>query len=370
MTHIFSCANISRLVKAVVISLLLMNPALGQTPFLSQQPEGYQMAQTRERKFGRAVVAVERPVRLEIDNRTTGLIKVIGWDRDAVEARAFSERGDEVVIFRATETGVGRSLYFKADYADLETPGAPEARVLDEPPYFGSRPLQVHLEVNVPRYAELDEIRVIQSNVEITGLNTPVKVIGNRSSVVIRQVGAAYVFTRTGSIDIEDTNGPVEVATGSGAVRLSRSTGAARIVAIAGSVEVKCSRGRIDVASTHGPIDLENVEGEVDAVATTSSVRFRGRLGSKGRYLLKSMSGTVEMILASDTEGFDALLTSYLGLVEADFPLAGTEGLQPESEKRRLAGKFRNGGPQVTLDSFDGLVRITRAASNAASTCK
>ncbi len=356
------------LAKTILILLALLEPVLAQAPIPPQAPEHPQPPQTRERKFGRAVVAVERPVRLAVDNRTTGRIKVNGWDRDEVEARAISERGEEVVILAINETEKGKLLYFKADYADLDNGTDPSARVLDHPPSFGFRTLQVHLEVNVPRYAEIEQITVIRSDVEVVGVNTRVKVFGNRSTVVLKQVGSAHVYTRTGNIEIENTNGLVEIATSTGAVRVTGSKGAARIVAIAGPVEVKCSRGRIDVANTHGSIDLMNVDGDVDAVATTSSVRFTGRLGN-GRYLLKSMSGRVEMFLPINTAGFDAVLSSYLGMVETDFPFGVVGESAPNQSERRLAGKFGNGGPQITLDSFEGLVRLTKSQPEP-STCK
>ncbi|HUE84058.1 MAG TPA: DUF4097 family beta strand repeat-containing protein [Pyrinomonadaceae bacterium] len=358
--------SVALLGKSILMLLALMEPVLAQAPIPPLVPEP---PQTRERRFGRAEVAVERPLRIAVDNRTTGRIKVTGWDRDEVEARAISDRGEEVVILSVNETGAGKLLYLKADYADLETPGAPAARVLDHPPSFGFRTLQVHLEVNVPRYVELEQIRVIRSDVEVVGVNTSVKVFGNQSTVVLKQVGGAHVFTRSGNIEIENTNGLVEIATSTGAVRVSGSTGAARIVAIAGPVEVKCSRGRIDVANTQGSIELSNVEGDVDAVATTSTVRFTGRLRN-GRYLLKSMSGRVEMILPSDTKGFDAVLSSYLGMIETDFPFGVVATAAPDQSERRLAGKFGNGGPQVTLDSFEGLVRLTKSQPEPASICK
>ena len=361
--------SVALLGKTILMLLALMGPVLAQAPIPPLAPEPPQQPQTRERRYGVAEVAVARPLRIAVDNRTTGRIKVTGWDRNEVAARASSDRGEEVVILSVNETEAGKLLSFKADYADLDTPADPTARVLDNPPSFGFRTLQVHLEVNVPRYAELEEIRVIRSDVEVVGVNTPVKVFGNRSTVVLKQVGGAHIFTRTGNIEIENTNGLVQIATSTGSVHVSGSTGAARIVTIAGPVEVMCSRGRIDVANTQGSIELMNVEGDVDAVATTSTVRFTGRLRN-GRYLLKSMSGRVEMILPSDTKGFDAVLSSYLGVVETDFPFGVVGTAAPDHSERRLAGKFGNGGPQVTLDSFEGLVRLTKSQSEPASTCK
>jgi len=90
------------------------------------------------------------------------------------------------------------------------------------------------------------------------------------------------------------------------------------------------------------------------------------------------MSGRVEMILAAKTPGFNATLSSYRGIVESDFPL---KIIQPAANKeparagdqetnKRLNGRFGKGGPQIMLDSFEGLVRLTRIQKPEAMTCK
>ena len=68
--------------------------AVGQEPTEKQSTPP-----TTQRLLGRALTAVPRTVRIELGNRSTGRITVQGWDRDEVEARALSSRGEEVVIF-------------------------------------------------------------------------------------------------------------------------------------------------------------------------------------------------------------------------------------------------------------------------------
>src|SRR5688572_24154638 len=69
-----------------------------QLPSAPGAPEANVKIQQTERKLGRTSIAVARGVRLLLQNRTTGRIVVQGWDRDVVEARAISERGDEVLM--------------------------------------------------------------------------------------------------------------------------------------------------------------------------------------------------------------------------------------------------------------------------------
>jgi hypothetical protein len=106
------------------------------------------------------------------------------------------------------------------------------------------------------------------------------------------------------------------------------------------------------------------------------------------------MSGRVEFIIPAETRGFNATLTSYRGDVASDFSLGAkpvraqrsqraaravksaasgeTKAAAAEagSETHRLAGSFGKGSPQITLDSFEGEVKLTRAPRNSIVSCK
>jgi putative adhesin len=326
-------------------------------------------AQDSERHYGRLRINAERGLKITLGNRTTGRITVNGWDRDVIEAHAVSERGKEVVIAILSNDSAGKKLFLKADYADLDQPSAPTTRVVGPPQANGGN-LKVHFEVNVPRYVEIDLIRVWYSDVQITGVETAISVWGDQSSVILKRVGSVETRTRNGNVEVEHADGPVTITTTRGAVRVHKTSGNVRVVSISGPIEIKCVQGRVEVANTEAPIDLANINGEVKAAATNSSVRFTGSLHDDGRYDLKSMSGRVEMILPDNTNGFVALLTSYQGIVESDFKLKAIQPTIEGPNGRRLIGRFGNGKAQISLDSFDGLVRLTRAAPSSMESCK
>ena len=323
------------------------------------------------RSFGHVSLNVSRGVRVTLGNRSTGRITVTGWDRDVVSAQAVSQRGSEAVIVDQDPAG----LFLKADYADLES-SDPTARTLDSPPIGDEgSPIQVHLEVKLPRYAVLELIRVWRSDVQITSIDTPFTIVGEKSSIILKDVGAVEIHTRSGNVEIENATGFIQVTTASGAIRVTNAKAGVRAVSIAGPIEVKCASGRVDVTNTDAPIDFYNVVGDVDAMAANSSVRFDGELEQDGRYHLRSMSGRVEMILPANTGGFNATLSSYRGMVESDFPLKATvSGATKEIIRsgqtqfnRRLSGQFRNQRAQIWLDSFEGLVRLTRRTTPSKS---
>ena len=368
-----------RVFQGLVFLLLTIIPAIAVSAQVLPEkkiaaPTG--PSSTIIRRYREFSVDVPRNVEVNLDNRSTGPITVVGWDRDVISARAFSQRGDEVVKIGQYIDGPEMKLSLKADYADHDS-ADPAARVLDLPPVGDDGPLQIHLEVSLPRQAVIQAIRVYRSNVQISNVDTSLSVNGDQSLITLKQVGAAEVHTRSGNVEIEDAKGLIEVTTSSGAIRITNAKAGLRVVSIAGPIEVKCAHGRVDVSNTNAPIDLYNVDGDVDAIGASSSVSFSGQLQEGARYYLKSMSGKVEMSLPANTSGFQATLSSYGGVVESDFQLKNIKTKEKESIrdgnkeiKRRINGQFGRGGPQIMLDSFEGLVRLTRIAKLPALPCK
>jgi len=321
------------------------------------------------RQLGRGSVGVARGVRLRVDNRTSGRITVHGWDRDVIEAHAFSERGEEVVISAQSEDDGPKVVFMRADYANLGGSEMP-TQILDAPPVGKDGPIQVHLEVNVPRYTELELIKVIRSDVEVAGVGTPLTVISQSSNITLKDVGSVEAHSRTGAIIIENAEGIADVTSSTGLIKVANSRGAVRAVSIAGPIEIRCVKGRVDVGNTEAAIELVGIDGDVEAIAASSNVTFSGPLRSDGRYYMKSMSGRVEMIVPADTRGFNAVLTSYRGKVESDFSLRPKPTFQnPDVAGHRLSGRFGNGSPQVTLDSFEGFVKLSKIASSSMVSC-
>lgn len=350
---------------AVICLLVLLGTASVRQTF-GQTDTSFEIS---DRHYGRARIDAERGMRIMLGNRTTGRITVNGWDRDVIEAHAVSERGEEVVIAILSDDSNDKRLFLKADYADVDQPSAPTTPVAGPPQSNGSN-LKVHFEVNVPRYMEFDVIRVQRSEVQVTGVETSISVWGGQSSVILKRVGSVEARTRSGNIEVEGAQGPVSITTASGAVRVHRVQGNVRVVSISGPIEIKCAQGRVEVANTEAPIDLVNIKGEVKATATNSSVRFMGSLNDDGSYDLKSMSGRVEMILPTNTKGFDATLSSYQGIVESDFNLKTNQPIIEGPQGRRLIGRFGTGKSQISLDSFDGLVRLTKVPPEKMEGCK
>jgi len=367
---------------------------------------------------GMVTVKYERGVKISVGNRTTGPIVVVGWDRDFIEASAISDRGVEAVRVQVSHDPSVAKILLKADYAesegnrvslgirqrlrerrqalglaegaetqppvkaDVPTPSAPPiqppstAQWPDLPPLFNSRPGEIFLEVKVPRYTEIETITVNRSEVLVFGVETAITINGARSAIKLRRVGAAEVKTSGGDVEVEDVSGLVDVITTSGAIVVKNSRSDVRALSLNGRIEIQCARGRVDVSNTDGPITLSGVFGDASATSTNSHVRFSGPIRAEGRYYLKSMSGAVEMEAPANSPGFTATLFSYHGGIETDFSLKtrqsntkqGNAGASPVN--RRLIGRYGNGQAQITLDSFDGTVRLSKMDAGASKDCK
>ena len=231
----------------------------------------------------------------------------------------------------------------------------------------------IDLEVKVPRAAEIDMIKVIRSEVEVTGVDTAVTINGDRSTIKLSHVGAAEVRTRSGRVEVDNVRGLVDVITSGGQINVRQAGGDVRALSISGEVVIHCARGRVDVSSTNGAIMLTGIGGDVDATTTDSEVRLTGAIREEGRYHLKSMSGSVEMAVNQDAPGFTALLSSYRGGVKTDFQLQMKESSSNDPRNtsgNRLIGRYGNGQAQITLDSFDGNVKLGKLAFTEIKDCQ
>jgi Putative adhesin len=387
---------------------------LSHTNVTAQEGVGAQEARKSEQpdqevvRDASGVVSVkyERGAKIGLGNRTTGPIVVVGWDRDYIEASAISDWGVEAVrVDVYPDPSIARIL-LKADYAESEgnrVASGPRQRLRerrrafglretepsvrddvpipirppstnqgpDLPPMFYSRPREIFLEVKVPRYAEIEMITVNRSEVLVSGVETAITVSGARSAIKLRRVGAAEVKTSSGDVEVEDANGLVDVITTSGAIVVKNARSDVRALSLNGRIEIQCARGRVDVSNMDGPITLSGVIGDASVTATNSDVRFSGAIRAEGRYYLKSMSGTVEMEAPPNSPGFTASLSSYRGGIETDFSLKTNKAKTSNSPvNRRLIGRHGNGQAQITLDSFDGKVRLSKMDAGALKDCR
>ena len=202
-------------------------------------------------------------------------------------------------------------------------------------------------------------------------MDTAVVVVGKHGEVRLKGVGAAEVRTRSGRVEVEDVRGVADIFTVGGPIAVRHTPGDVLARSIDGRVELACVGGRVDVTNTDGFVSLAGIGGDVSVNTTSGDIAFVGALRADGRYELKSITGRVEAaVLAAGGAGFNATLSSYRGDVSTDFELKLREDTSRDTVNRRLVGRHGDGRAQLTLDSFEGAVRLAKAPPDAAKLCR
>ena len=76
------------------------------------------------------------------------------------------------------------------------------------------------------------------------------------------------------------------------------------------------------------------------------------------------------MAIPADAPGFNVALLSYSGQIETAFPIKAEAAIKREPINRVIKGTYKGGGAQITLDSFNGSVRLMKVASGTLKECK
>jgi DUF4097 and DUF4098 domain-containing protein YvlB len=135
-----------------------------------------------------------------------------------------------------------------------------------------------------------------------------------------------------------------------------------------GDIGIQCAKGRVDASSASGSITLVGIGGDAEASTASGSVSFTGAIRD-GNYRFKSLSGEVSMTIQPDVAGFTATLTTYNGNIETEFPIKVESPLQGPIN-RRITGRYGDGRAKLSLDSFNGTVKIAKATAAALKECK
>jgi len=198
----------------------------------------------------------------------------------------------------------------------------------------------------------------------VTGLGA-VTVVGDlgtcrvrTSAGDVRVQGAASADLRTGlgALVADVIDGDAHVSTGSGEVQIAR---------IGGRAEVKNSNGDTRIGDVGGPLRAKSANGHIsvdrshgDVVATTANGNLRLGSAEKGRVLLKTSMGRIEIGVPVGTAAMLDLKTSY-GAVRNELEATGqpaTSDRTVEIHARTSAGDIDvvrapgggSGSPEVT----------------------
>lgn len=187
-------------------------------------------------------------------------------------------------------------------------------RIADERLWKGAA---IDFEIEVPSTAEV-RIRTESGRVLVEDIRASVSAVTHSSAIDFRGVG-----------------GPVSARTGSGAIAIQ----------LAGA-------GDVEVSSGSGSIRVEGATAALKARTQSSRIEIAGSPG--GEWSVESGSGSIDLRVP-DTAAFAVDATSRSGDIASDHPVVG--GV---SEKHRLFGSVRGGGPTLRIRTASSTIKVHR----------
>ncbi len=139
-----------------------------------------------------------------------------------------------------------------------------------------------------------------------------------------------------------------------------------------GHVDVKGTRGDFVLRSINGPIDLADMGGSGEATTVNGAVRGTFSAAPRGDSVFKTINGSIVLTMPPALAA-DLRMKTFNGGLYTDFDTQGLPTSQPIVAERKgdrtiyQANPFARvrvgaGGPQLTLDTLNGDVRVLRSA--------
>jgi hypothetical protein len=199
-------------------------------------------------------------------------------------------------------------------------------------------PSSVDLTITVPAWMGLD----------LSGVYTDVTVAGVRAPITVETV--------QGDVDVTGGEGAVSLRSVQGGVTLKGARGRIDVHSVNEDVRVSDAAGEITAETVNGEVVLERVDAtSLDAETVNGDVGYDGPIRNNGRYSLSSHNGDVTLAVAENASA-TVTVSTFSGEFESDFPVP----LRETHKGRRFSFGLGGGGAQVSLESFQGTVRLVR----------
>ena len=229
---------------------------------------------------------------VELEN-INGAVHITAWDRNEVKVDAV-KRADDPQALKDAEIEVNN----RADSVSIRT------KYRDEQGYHGNRHgngAEVEYTVTVPASARLDEIKLINGPLDISGVSGQVRASCVNGKLVAHGLSA--------KVKLSTVNGPIEATferLEGNTVELSSVNGPLRVTLPS---DVKAT---IDATTVHG--DINNDFGLALASHHFIGQLLRGELGEGGSTIrLRNVNGTIDIAHAQDGRALSPAHSSTRG---------------------------------------------------------
>ncbi len=205
--------------------------------------------------------------------------------------------------------------------------------------YHGRQDVDTDLTIRVPAGVALS-VETVSASVSVTGLT-----------------GELDVETVSGAVDIASTPSELDVETVSGSIYVNRAPHEADISSVSGLIEVREAEGMLDAENVSGSITIHGGVidgGDFETVSGDITCHAAAKPGSS--LDMETMDGTITLTIdANLVASFD--LTTFSGSIENQI------GPEPKRTSKYTPGKELSfntgtGGPDISLESFSGSIRL------------
>jgi DUF4097 and DUF4098 domain-containing protein YvlB len=171
------------------------------------------------------------------------------------------------------------------------------------------------------------------------------------------------VRTDSGNVTVESVHGDMTFDTVDANLQLSDVNGYVEVKTIDGSLVCTRCSGKLESNSISGNVSMVDPTLDSLRVQTSSgNIYFDGSFQSRGIYIMKNFSGTIEVHFSSN-DSFDVNAASLKGDVinQASFK-PDTHGSPHPASKwgHSLFGTMNEGHAKVELSSFSGTIKILK----------
>jgi len=257
-----------------------------------------------------------------------GSIEVVGWSKSEVEITG-TKYANSQELLDAVEVNI------------VDTENLIQVRAVRPSARRGN--MGVRFVIHAPKVVDLDRITSSNGSVTVTGID-----------------GNARVKTSNGRIRVTDLDGDIEATTSNGAVKLEDTSGSAVIQTSNGSIDAEHVSGHFSARTSNGSITA-SVSGENEG---GRPIELKSSNGSIKLYLedqpstevIATTSNSSITVYAPPSLQANVKADTSNSKITTDFEVT-VQGVQ---KKTRLEGSINGGGPQLTMDSSNGAIRLLK----------
>ena len=194
-----------------------------------------------------------------------------------------------------------------------------------------------------------DKLKEVKIEVEATANSVSVNTIFPRGKNI--RVSVNYKVKVPQGVNlgkVKSTNGSVYITGPVGHTNASTTNG---------RIELDGAKGAISLSSTNGRIEAVNIKGELDADTTNGTIVLE-MLSFEDTIKAKTTNGSITLRIGSlEKVNADLNARTVNGSISLDLPVT----LKSMKKSRRsLEGQIGQGGPEISLRTTNGSIKITK----------